>query len=473
VVLAPYTQIAVAEDADFYLVVNDRKCDEADDRHTLSLQIRRALSQTAFAAAVVTQMEATVALLRQLEPVLVGQGSILPTQLGSYRSQARLDLAARTETPLERFPSALLGLFEAFLDRELVRLERAVQIATIDRQIDALLLEFELLRQELALVSQQGRLAQLVPTWTLRNLDGEQLRHSARELASLSRKYLHPVLELWYPLALADVDVSGAAAPLRAVDPTTPTLDLVSHVDSMLDAVLASLSEAKPGYKDTAHGPLIAVSFVRSGVVAGPFTAVSSLPKGDDARSASLWTAMKAATTGTVILRAEDVYTAFGGSGGLLACVEAVPVIQRMALYVVRPGGALDSDDLNDERRFLTGRAAVTQPFAAEEGPLTYTVSNPIWESFQLPILYGSYTGALDTFVARALTSGAAELPEGPLGLSPFGTLEINFQGLRALRDGVLGDGITTPGLEATEMALVMQVDSRTSSGVSWVDACH
>ncbi len=115
----------------------------------------------------------------------------------------------------------------------------------------------------------------------------------------------------------------------------------------------------------------------------------------------------------------------------------------------------------------------MTQPFAEEEGPVLYTLGNARWQPFQIPILYGTYTGALSTFVDRVLGSSSTVLPEGPAGLSPFGELEINFEGLEDLRGGMLGDGITTPGSEATELVLVMQVDSRsTAQPLSWVPQC-
>ncbi|AKF03566.1 hypothetical protein [Sandaracinus amylolyticus] len=474
VVRAPYTQILVSSAADLYVIANDVDCGNREDTtHALSVDVRRFQSETALASAVITQMGETLTAVRALEPQLVAQGSILPSQMGALRSEALVDLQTRAGRSYATLPAPLAGLFEAFLDREIVRLERAVQIAALDRQIDALALELEALRQERLLVEHHGRLTQLVPTWTLRNLGGERLRDSARDLASQSRRYLYPVLDLWYPEVLDELDIAEAAEPLLSAGPSSSTLDLVSDVRAVLDATLSRLEAATPGYKETAQRPIIAVSFVRPDVVADPFTPISSLPKADEQRSATLWSDVQSLSTGTITIRPEDLYTRFGGAGGLLACTEAVPVVQRMALFVVRPGGVTDTEDLNDERRFLTGRASVTQPFAETSGPVTYTLGNAIWQQFQIPVLYGSYTGALSTFVQRAITSGAAELPEGAVGLSPFGSMEIDFQGLQQLRSGALGDGITTPGTEATEIVLVMQIDSRsTAAPLSWVPQC-
>lgn len=474
VVRAPYTSILVSQDADLYLVANDKNCGvHRDDQHELNVQVRRFQSEIGIATAVVEEMQETLASVRALEPILVAQGSILPSQLGALRSEAVHSLNAATGVPYSSLPSPLSGMFEAFLDREMVRLERAVQIAALERNIDSMALELELLRQEELLVAQQGRLAQLVPGWTLRNLDGERLRDSAQDLVTLSRRHLYPVLDLWYPEALDDLDVSTAAAPLLAAGPQTRTIDLVSHVRSVLDATLSSLSLALPGYKDSPHRPLVAASFMHPDVVPGPFTPVSTLPKADVQRASVLWADVEDAQTSRITLRPEDVYSLYGGAGGQLACTEAVPVIQRMALFVVRPGFATDIQDLNDEQRWLTGRASVTQPFAEEEGPVLYTLGNARWQPFQIPILYGTYTGALSTFVDRVLGSSSTVLPEGPAGLSPFGEIEINFEGLEDLRGGMLGDGITTPGSEATELVLVMQVDSRsTAQPLSWVPQC-
>ncbi|HJL27160.1 MAG TPA: hypothetical protein RMH80_33385, partial [Polyangiaceae bacterium LLY-WYZ-15_(1-7)] len=476
IVRRPRTTVVVSDgEADLYAFVNDTACAGADGTNELVVTARLFEGEDVVARRSLGAIEEVLATIRAQEPTVVAQGRVLPSQLGALRSEAYHRLRAKTGLALGDMPDPMVGLFDAFLSKELLRLERAVAIDQLERELDVLVLELASLHEEVLLLDQQTRLATLIPTWTLRNLDGEELRGLIADVVGLARRYLFPVLELWYPDALARLATNGAFAArleaLRSAGPTTRTLDLVREVRAAMELILSAYRGVLPGYKDEPSRPLVAAAFRDPSRQAGA-TELSALPKADAARSEVVWRALRDLETGTFTIDPEDVYSRFGGAGGRLACTEAVPVIERMALVVVRNGDDFINQDYNFERRWLSGRASVSQPFVEEDGLVDYTLGNQVWQSFQIPVLYGRPSEPLEAFATRVLDAGGEALPTGPAGLSPFGSLEIDFQGLAALRDAGR-DGIVGAGDDAFEVALVMQVDSRSiAEPVDWLAAC-
>lgn len=458
---------------DLFFVTNDVRCDDADTTQALLIEARVMEGEVGVAAATIGAMQVVLDDLRAFGPTVVAQGRVLPSQLASLRSTAYAQLVARSGRTLDAIPPALVGLFDAFVDRELVRIERAVAAVELQRAVDVELRQIAVLSTELREVERQGRLAALAPSWALRNLDGEGLRHHVATLASFVRRFLFPVLELWYPDAIAlladDVVFRGQLDTLRSASLATRTVDLVALVEAALGRVRSAYLAVSPGARDEASRPLVAVGLVRGNPSIFERT---SLAKSDPASAATLWSAITALRTGTIAIDPEEVYSLYGGVGGQLACTDAVPVIQRAALVVVRNGEDFINQDYNYERRWLRGRASVGQPFVTEQGLVQYTLADARWQEFQLPVLYASPSEPLEVFVERALSSAANELPRGPAGLSPFASFQVDFQGLAALR--ALGrDGVVATADRVHEVVLVMQVDTRVAAQpMSWVAAC-
>ena len=121
-------------------------------------------------------------------------------------------------------------------------------------QLDVLVLELASLHEEVLLLDQQTRLATLIPTWTLRNLDGEELRGLIADVVGLARRYLFPVLELWYPDALARLATNGAfAARLWRLARDLPPMLLVHGSPSSAEhAAAAEVQAAVAGLIDEA-----------------------------------------------------------------------------------------------------------------------------------------------------------------------------------------------------------------------------
>lgn len=87
-----------------------------------------------------------------------------------------------------------------------------------------------------------------------------------------------------------------------------------------------------------------------------------------------------------------------------------------------------------------------------------------MWQSFNMPVLYGETYAALTTFQN-------APRQTRPVGLSAAGSFDIDFSLLDTLpQAGALGADDPAP---ATEVQLVLEIDSRASSiKPTWVSRC-
>ncbi len=468
------TAIMIPEQADVHLVVNDLgTCAALDDTNRLTVTAQRLISATALSEAVVTTMGTELAGLRLRIPELASQGTVLPSQSSQIRSEAINNVEIASGVPYASLPSPLVGLFNAFLDSELVRLERAVQIRSIERRMDGIALELQAMDDDLENLGIDSRLAQILPSMAVRNLDGDRLRAKSNRLVDVSLDYLYPIMDLWYPDALLAMNADISIGHLLHANVETRLIDLVSDVQSVIDDALLSYQVADLGYQEWQQRPVVAVSFVRPDFVPGPFDPASPWRKADPVRAESVWQAIEADGMGTFTIDANDVYSALGGDG-VLGCGESVPVIHRMAIFVARPNQT-NNEDLNTRGRWLPGSAAEADVFVRAAGNTTYFLDDGLGQSLSIPIIHGEPDEALELF-------HNLPRPERLVGLSPFTHFDVNFAALAQLRaqpgneDGFrqLDPFTGEETFVATEVMLVMELDSRgVGAPMQGVDVCR
>lgn len=469
VMRSPSTMIPVPANANAYLVINDVACDTQDSTNTLEVHVRTLNTVGASAPLVVEAMSVVFEDLRAQQSLFVRQGMILPSQLAGIRSETLLDLEQRIRGPLTSYPKPLIDLFTAFLDKEITRLERAVEIRALEQAIDLIALEVRALDDDLAAAETRARLLSLLPRWSLQNLDGERLRGATADVLEVIRDYFHPILDLWYPLALDAIEGPALNRILEA-DVDSRVIDLASDAHTFAESVIEAYEDAQLGYKAPGEVlPVIAVGFPRppadggfddffgGGTGSGP---ESPWRKADAAVSQNVWNAIASRGVAEFTVSPEDIYSPTGVENGVLWCKDAVPVVRNMALYVIRQNAA-DNDTLNNYERFVVIQANTSQSFAAPEGPRVYELQNAIFDTFNADLLYGVKDTAINVFRTHASATR-------PVGLSPFGTFRIDFSAL---------DTMPAPtGLdeEASEMVLVMELDSRqVTRGLDWIGVCQ
>ncbi len=479
---APSTAIVPEEDANVVFVLNDHACVGSNSPHSDERLTARARTLTPvgqLAPKVVDAMAEVFTQVRGFEPTYRAQGRVLPTQLSFLRSQAVLKLDQKLaplgigSAALGSTAPALLNLFNAFLDRELVRIERAVEAYGLERRAELALLELAAIDDDLAAGGDRAKTRELLAGYALRNVDGVLLRDGATDLLAKTRDYLLPVLELWYPAHLAAKKADAAfVARLNAltagatVDATA--LGLADEATRAVESLLEAFPAAKFGNKPAgASLPLIMVSFPKpSAANPNPFEPPFESPwrTADAVRAKRLWDAIGARRPAPVTITPADVYTASSGQG-TLPCTEAVPVVKALKFFFASTNGAAypNASTLNNLPRWLGGAAPDAQIFLTEKGEQHYRLAEgSVYKGFQGRVMYG-YSPDAESWFNQTSTFTR------PLGLSPFGTFEVDFRDLEANWGSQLGLD------EAQELVVVMQIDSKAVSPTtppSGVAAC-
>lgn len=468
VVHAPMTSVLVPADADAYLVVNDTVCPEADGVQKLSVTTRAFTSTTAATRAAVDALSVTLTSIRARTEGLVAQGQLTPSQATQLRSEAELRLLqvqaavdGGTATTLDALPSQVRLLFYAFVDHEILRLERLVQIRAIERQVSLLTLAQQELQTSLEISGAQSRLQWLLPGWMLRSLDTVELAEEGRELLYAVVHYLMPVLRLWYPSVLTNTKVVAAADALLFLDPTTSQLERYKKIAEAISRLRDALADAElAGKPPGTELPVKVVSFPRPRAgdpdpYDGTFGEFRSPWKTVDAARAKLvWDAIDAEGVAPITLTPEDLYDIRNSSDGTLSCWESAPVVKSMMFYVSRTGA--DSAALNAADRHVHAAASPNQVFATAMGESHFLLENAVWQQLDAKLRYGISGDAIITFKQ-------APRDTRPVGLSPFGTYRVDFE-----------NGWSNPGLkDGQELVVVFELASQAvGAPLGWINAC-
>jgi len=461
------TSIVIEDASTAYFVVNDKACGTAATINKLSVSVRPVLSSTAVANKALVAMADVLSLMRQQQTALAAQGTMLPTQATLLRQQASQRLQARLgEINVTELPGPLASLFDAFVSHEIVATERRIEIAAVLHSLDLDLIDLRTIDDELTAGANRARLQSLVPQWLLRDLDHDHLRVSLVDLLSVSRDYLKPILELWYPHALDTVSFGPEINALLDADVGTSLVSLASSGQTFVNALLDAYENATFGAKPNAPQlPVIVLTFPRPG--AEPTN--TFWREADAARAERVWHAIDTHTTAHFEITPEDFYSANGGDA-VLPCTEVVPLIKTMALYVVRPGADSSNQTLNALGRTFQSYGASDQSFVTVDGPKVYELSDPngaamsVWQSFTMPVRYGESESTVATFLNTPRQTR-------PVGLSAAGAFDVDFSVLDTLpQQGGFGADDPAP---ATEVQLVLEIDSRASgTRPTWVSRC-
>lgn len=463
----PSSSIAIGQPTHAYLVVNDLGCGE-NVNGALNVRIQVTQNELNAARTVVTAMGRVQQLLRAKISGYLQQRIIFPSDQAADASEARQALQVELNGDgirIEDVPPPVTTLFEAFLAKEQARTARVVEIARVEREMELALDELIGLDQDIRAAQGKSRLTEMLSSWTLQSLEAEHVQSRMTELSETVRDYLMPTVAIWYPALFNALSHDEAATTLASL-PVDASLRVVSSdVASLLEGITDALKRASLGHKLEGELPLVAVSLPRPGAIADGYQ-LSAYPKLDDVASRKFWDSVMAGESAELQIRPEDIYSSDGLTfAQQLSCNEVAPVIRRMGLVFARPNQP-DHDVRNGNRRWIKAAAYVSQPFALEDGPLSYHLASGEYDDFDVTVVSSEPDAAVRAFTEHG---GWAH----PVGLSPFGGMTLDFSAITKSPDmaGLVndfGDNV------ASEIIVVMELDTRYSAEpLSWVTSCR
>lgn len=485
-VRAPHTAITVSAASDLYLVVNDELCDQPDTQNALSVSARTLVSAQEVSRQVQARMGVVLGELRAARLAAMARGEVLPSELGALESHAYLTALTGVAAPgvpaidVSAYPAPLLTLFNAFVDRELLRIERHVRVVNIDRELVTLGHELNALLNDLRLASSSQALLRSLPAWAAGNIDAEYTYASTQRLGRVIADYVQPVLELWFPAVHASVASSSAVARVLDSGPDRPIHELTADMIHIADDILGPLALANLSARTSVTARrAVAVAFRRPDVDPsqgfggfsgfdpsgfGPGAQYTAYRTADPARAAALWAALEAGQAGAVRFVPEDVYRNSGTA--VLPCAQELPVLRHLAFAIVRPNHVSNADVsiLDTLLHHVAGDVSDEMTFASASGPVTYHLDNPRWLGLEAPLVF------TDVWNALTLTNAAIYTPQGVprvnvMGVSPFTTFSVDWSSV-------------TPAdlMTATEVVAFMELESvasPTAQPVAGVATCR
>ena len=451
VVVAPSTSLVIDVDSDVYLVVNDLSGPGCTPTSTPSLTVQVTLLQSATAAArqMAGAMAATLADFSNLSPGVIAQGTILPDQPTQWRNAALNEIYLRCRcTTLNGYPDSLKNLFNTFVDKQIVAMERAVQVANISRQLKTLLIDLQTLSADELTAGAQGRLLSLAPAWALQNLDGLHLQVQVQALSQVLSSWIDPIIRIKDPETLASfskIDLSAIDA-LVNVSPTDDISVLADRAGTAANLIerrleLVRIAAPAPIFQS------VVLSYARPGRAA-----LSSFKKASAQSANAAWTDILAGRNLRLRVTPEDLYSPTGGVG-VLTCSQSVPNINAMMLYV-------DNNSPVPKPSFsLPSVIGEDMTFPSTTELLHYQFVNGSYLAPAIQLDFGKATDALTHAQAYWAQPGSLV----GTGLSPFSDIQINLQSINAQYPSSVPGTLSpnNPLSLATEFMVVLRLEPR------------
>jgi hypothetical protein len=404
---------------------------------------------------------------------LVGQGRMLPDDAAALRSSAMTALATDCACDLSTYPQPLHDAFTALVDKQIVQIEREVEIVSLTRQRDLLLQQLQQDQDDVASNGAQARVLTLVPGWALANMDGDQLRVSARNLLELVANDLYPAAEIRYPGSLtkmkADSHLMGELTQMASLDWQGP-IDIVnlSNLAAKTASDIGGYFNDSAGASDPSAVATLGLAFANPAAVS---PTKSQWLQADATRAAALWSVINGSVPGapavaTVNVFPEDLYVA--GSG--LSCGDTAPVLVGSAFYVATADDT-QAKNINGLGKWLPLNIGADQEYPTSQGVLPFRFAEDPdpnatkWLSDKKLDLYtGLSVNAVTTFDGyfKNVPNGVATTASG---LSPFSRFDIDVNALKSVFPA-------TTLSTAREIVLVMAMETKANGRVTGVSAC-
>ncbi|MFY0569796.1 hypothetical protein ACN28E_39035 [Archangium lansingense] len=492
----PHTTITFGRPADVYLVVNDRDCGSAGTSKTLTVSGVKLVPVTGVMTQVATAMQKFEEYLRVPSAgstdgkadSLVKQGRLLPSDIAALRNTAwqQLRTACGACDPMG-LPGVVRGFFETWLDLQVLHIEREIEHISIAREMDHVMLEARALERDIEMMDRKGRLAGLMPHWSLRNLElsNAYLKQSTETVARMVSDQLHPMVFLRYPEALSGLTYTERLLGLDWVgEPLGTTVSsgsLAGKVKLATDEIMSKLTIAvnnSTSPTSPTRDSVEAYAVVRfPDPFRVPLTSLAGFAgrMADESRARMVWAPiLKYFETGCpmgaptcvsdpieISIRPSDLYQN-GITNGLLGCNFVAPTIKDMAIFLVTDSPTASNWSTNDIKSPTSALSPMSFPTAS--GIQEFHLENEDFlKTGRTKLYYGKEEAWKTGF--DALT--ATDLSESVRGVSPFTSFTLSsFAGYGDPWFGFQPD-------QTKDLMVVMRIEARQKSpGVKGVPTC-
>ena len=477
---------ADVESCDMYLVVNDSNiCNQDENSNSPITMTAFELKGAGDATPILFKhMASVLAKVRQKRADLKNLGRLSVTALNSFRSEAitEIDTAMGLVGGWSTLPQPFIDLWNAFLDKEILVLESTVQINAIEREIEMKKIRLQALEKQIARGEVASRLSTLLTRWTIRNIDGAQLRNRAAEVLEVTRHYLYPILSLWYPRAFDGFIASQDLDRLKNINLDSNLVELATDTCAVIEEVLLKWEEENwhPGRRLPSKEPkIVVVSYPKPGTNGASFfhpEADYTHRTASATEAAMLWTELlqedkfgveefdEDDLTGwaRISITPELIYSGNNTPSNTLSCKESLPTIEYMAVYIA--GNSLDPTNIPWIEMQLEIVADGIQTFSTATGLQSYQLINKEYSTSEIDII----GGGVAIKAAETMRNWTPKADQRPICLSPFGTFHIELAPFHSHQGGKW-----LLNRLAEEFLIVMALDSsREAEDLCWIDAC-
>ncbi|MDB9786566.1 hypothetical protein OAB57_00525 [Bacteriovoracaceae bacterium] len=463
--------LLVKEDASYYLVVNDCK---AGNEPTNSLNVN------------FTHLRPEEENTKRLyDAVLEAIDTIGQRYFSTYKYSKSISLTELANLRKEFY--ALLSkhgyvrgqnnvfdaLYDYWIDKEILTLERKVKIKGIEDRIAYKKMELQQIAKELETSKSITEAYSKKTKWIADNFDVNELGIDFEKLLDFTYNTYFPLIKFKYPdiyeylkSEQSFVNLTGIGLSSKVVESANDLVDLINSVSTYVEdlnirkspetSYIVGLRFPKPKEENT---DTISANFFDE-------MNDSRFNRANLAYSKSVWDSIyNVGGPAKFSIDFSDLYNPLSFKS--LNCDQSAPIINGMALYFVYNDDA-EAEIINGQTIGVPKKISVSQKmtYALEHGPEDYIMTNGAWLTPKAPILFGYEDEAAKKLIDRFNIT-----PNFPgLGLSPFANFEIDFYNeiFRSTEMSMRRDNIS-------DFILLLRLDTRTTSGdkLDWIESCQ
>ncbi|MFW7382155.1 MAG: hypothetical protein ACOH5I_25360 [Oligoflexus sp.] len=480
-VLGASSSFIVSEPSEIYLVVNDCN-DQVEIRgNKLSLNYAVLESRSLSAEKLLAVIPDALETIRQEGAKITLEGVNTALKLQELKKKIIAEKAFDGEVMLNFYSvPQIRELFEAWLDHEIIQIQRKVELYELNLEVELLMNDLESFSKQKSNDLEEASLLNRLRVQILTDPVYYSLNAAIEDNLSFHLNYTLPLISFMdlknesnlilnsrKRLANNFSKISEITIDLSSQEITETLIELTNEFNSLLE-------EAKLTQSLREQQTLVSITFPKPGHEDEKFDSpyVNNL-----LRNQSVWDALfnteSPADKFSMRIDFEDIYTSDPFKTlQILNCNSRNTIIEDMMMFIIFEDGRLeDADAMELAGRRINISSGIKQRFVSDLGPQEYSLAYPSFGNFYLDVgsIEKKYMGAAikDQLLNNRIGSSG-------LGLSPFTDYTFKSK-LKYISDFMGQDekGYPRNVLGVTFAFLVRVDNSANSSNLKWLNTCQ
>lgn len=461
-VVHPNSKILIRSDSTVYLVLNDCVHPINNNRNKVTIGVKK-----------------TIGLHQGKNMILHFLEALREMQTKGLRVETKSSIKVLMQEVVKKYTMAatnhtfggidkLRELFEYWLQNEALKIEKRIELRSLDLQLNNIELQLKKISEEYKNKSIENQLQDLRVQRLLLNSDQNLMINDLSSVINFFQQTLLPVVQFHYPHKSIEIASHG---DIPSIQIFTNSNDLAHYTQRLVKQFIETLNDNVAMIDRTTNNTYAAIRFPKPGATIDRRFQYGTVA--NKIRSKYVWDAFLSNSSRSIIfdISVNDLYR-YSFSGGSLSCNASRPILIDMGLFFVVDSRSLGADEIHSLNDVHHASHMVFSPrvkFADDDGVIEFRYKHNSRRSNLISVM----------FIDSAFTKNSAVLLSKKLfnqstgiGLTPFSKFKIDRFILNDIAHHL--DSLAVNGFkDIKEIMLVFRVQTTSiRNNSSWLKNC-